>query len=264
MKIAVTGKGGVGKTTISSLLCRLFIKEGFKVIAVDADPDANLALALGFTLEQADQITPIAELTELIQERTGTSGDTSGLIFKINPQVDDMVDKYGAAGENLRLLTLGKIKPGKSGCFCPEGVFLKRLLHHVITKREELVIIDMEAGIEHLTRGTTSYVDALIIVIEPGQKSFQTARTIKKLAHQLGLNKIFLVLNKVQRGHQIELSHENFPEDSFLGEISFDQRMITADLTGKTIDLTDSLAAEMEIIKNNLRAVIQAESEEKA
>jgi CO dehydrogenase maturation factor len=154
MKIAVTGKGGVGKTTVSAMLCHIFASEGKKVIAVDADPDANLATAIGISSNEINALRPIAELTELIEERTGAKPGSSGGIFKINPRVDDIPEDFGYKKDNITLLIMGKSKFAASGCYCPEHALLRRLLKHIIVDRDEVVIVDMEAGIEHLTRGT--------------------------------------------------------------------------------------------------------------
>src|SRR3990172_2593128 len=217
MKLAITGKGGVGKTTLSSVLSRLYAAEGRRVIAVDADPDANLAAALGITKEETAKIRPIAEITELIEERTGAKPGTSGGIFKLNPKVDDIPEEFGYRFNNIVLLITGKSKEAASGCYCPENVFLIRLLRHLVVNRDEIVIVDMEAGIEHLTRGTTEAVDAFIVVVEPGQRSIQTANTVKELAKGLGVRKVFVVANKVRGEEDINFIRKLLPDAHLLG-----------------------------------------------
>lgn len=179
MKIAITGKGGVGKTTFSSMLSRTFADEGYRVVAVDADPDANLGLALGFPTEISESITPISEMKKLVSERTGAEAQSFGKMFKMNPKVDDIPDLYCKEYNNVRLLTLGTVDSGGSGCVCPEHVLLKRLCSHLILQNKDVVIMDMEAGIEHLGRGTAQGVDAFIVVVEPGERSLQTYRKVK-------------------------------------------------------------------------------------
>jgi len=182
MKLAITGKGGVGKTTTASLLARIYAAEGKQVIAIDANPDANLATALGISAEEAQRITPIVEMKDLIEERTGANKGSMGGFFKVNPKVDDIPEKFSIRKDGICLLIMGTVKKGGSGCLCPEGALLKSLLSHLVLGRSEVVIIDMDAGVENLGRGTAKGVDAFIIVAEPGQRSFQTARAIRKLA----------------------------------------------------------------------------------
>lgn len=232
MKIAVTGKGGVGKTTLSAVLSHIFASEGKKVIAVDADPDANLASAFGISRGDAAKIKPIAEMTWLIEERTGALPGSSGGIFKLNPRVDDIPAEYGYRFNNIVLLVTGKSKEAASGCYCPENVFLRRLLKHLIAERDEVVIVDMEAGIEHLTRGTAEAVDAFIVVIEPGQRSIQTAATVRAMAKGLGVKKVFVVANKVRGKEDMDFIKNGIGDMQLLGCISFNNAVMEADIKG--------------------------------
>jgi CO dehydrogenase maturation factor len=184
MKLAVSGKGGVGKTTFSALLARTLSDQGMKVLAIDADPDANLAAALG--IADADKVTPIAEMKELIFERTGAQPGTIGGFFKLNPKVDDIPDTLSVRLDNIKLMRLGSVKKGGAGCLCPESTLLKALVTHVVLGRDEVVIMDMEAGIEHLGRATAQAVDKLIVVVEPGRRSIDTAEHIRRLAPKSG------------------------------------------------------------------------------
>ncbi len=234
MKIAVTGKGGVGKTTLASLLAHLYAQEGKKVIAVDADPDANLASALGLPPDEAEKIRPIADMSDLIEERTGAKRGSMGSVFKLNPKVDDLPEGIGYRLNSIILLTMGKMKEAASGCYCPENVLLRSLLKHLVVRRSEVVIVDMEAGIEHLTRGTAESVDAFIVVVEPGQRSMQTARTVKDLAKNLGVKKVFVVANKVRGEADLRFIRDHIKEMEVIGSIAFSHDVMEADMKGSS------------------------------
>ena len=253
MKIAITGKGGVGKTTLASLLSHLFAAEGRKVIAVDADPDANLASALGIPKDEAERIRPIADMAELIEERTGAKVGTMGGMFKLNPKVDDLPEGIGYHLDNIILLTMGKSKAAASGCYCPENVLLRRLLGHLIIERSEVVIVDMEAGIEHLTRGTAESVDAFIVVVEPGQRSMQTAKTVKEMAEGLGVKRVFVVANKVRNPDDLKFIHDGIGGMEFLGLIHFNEAIMSADMKGASPYLySPESVDEVREIKNRM------------
>ncbi len=258
MKIAITGKGGVGKTTVSALLSHLYASEGKKVIAVDADPDANLATALGIDKSVLANLRPIAELSDLVEERTGAKPGASGGIFKINPKVDDIPEGFGYQFDNITLLIMGKSKFASSGCYCPEHALLRRLLKHLIVDRNEVVIVDMEAGIEHLTRGTAEGVDAFIVVVEPGQRSLQTAEAVKKLAGELGIQRVFLVANKVRKEKDVDFIRSSISDIEYIGKISFNDNIMEADIQGvpshKSSQQTLDEAGE---IKKNLEQLIE-------
>jgi CO dehydrogenase maturation factor len=195
MKIAVTGKGGVGKTTIAALLIQELADRGLLVYAIDADPDANLASMLGFP--DADRIKPIIELKSLIKERVGATSEEIGAYFTMNPRVDDIPEEYGVRMGNIRLLVMGHLPKARGGCACPENILVRELVSHALTQDDEVVILDMEAGIEHLGRGTAQGVDLMLIVVEPSRQSVETAQRIRKLASDLGVPRIAAVLNKV-------------------------------------------------------------------
>ncbi|MBD3344769.1 MAG: AAA family ATPase [Chitinivibrionales bacterium] len=195
MKIAVSGKGGVGKTTLSALLAKSFADDNLKVIAIDADPDANLAEALGFPPEL--EITPLVEMRDLIKERVGAEPDQATVYFTMNPRVDDIPDKFSISIDNIKLLVMGTVRRGGSGCACPQNVMVKQLLGHVLFQRDEIVIMDMEAGIEHLGRGTSQFVDLLCAVVEPTSASLKTWIRIRKLAEDLNIKKTAIIANKV-------------------------------------------------------------------
>ncbi len=253
-KIAVTGKGGVGKTTLAGLLAYVFAARGERVIAIDADPDANLASALGFPPEIVEQITPIAAMEDLIYERTGAQRGTTGGFFQINPRVDDIPDRFSAMHRGIRLLVLGTVKKGGAGCICPESALLRSLMVNLILHRDEVVIADMEAGIEHLGRATAQAVDAMIVVVEPGRRSIQTAETIRRLAGDLGLTRIFAVGNKVRGEEDRQFIAENLPDFKVLGFMPFSPDAIRSDLEGRAVyDIAPDLVAEAEKIAAALR-----------
>jgi CO dehydrogenase maturation factor len=232
MKIAITGKGGVGKTTLAAMLSRLYASEGRKVLAVDVDPDANLGLALGFTAEEVNAITPVSKMDELIKERTGSEGDGMGKFFKINPKVDDIPDRFALEKNGVRFLIMGTVETGGGGCVCPEHVVIKRLISHLVVQRDEVVVMDMEAGIEHLGRGTASMVDRFIVVIEPGARSVQTYHLVKKLAGDLGVKKVSVVANKVRLADDEEFIRKQIPEGDLLGFLHYNDEVLTADRDG--------------------------------
>ncbi len=197
MKLAVTGKGGVGKTTIAGTIARILADRGRHVYAVDADPDANLAAAVGLDASAAAAITPIAEMGELIQERTGAAPGSQAPVFKMNPRVDDIPARLSVESHGVHLLRLGTVKQGGGGCICPESALLRTLLTHLMLTDKDVVIVDMEAGIEHLGRATARGVDAMLVVVEPGRRSVHTAESITRLATDIGIDDIILVVNKV-------------------------------------------------------------------
>jgi len=229
MKIAVSGKGGVGKTTICAFLAKTLADRGQRVLAIDADPQGHLAAALG--IPNPEKITPISEMKGLIEERTGAQPDSMGTFFKLNPTVDDIPDRLSIFKDNIRFLLMGGIKKGGGGCACPESALLRALVQHLILFRDEVVVMDMEAGTEHIGRATAKGVDGLITVVEPGRRSVDTAKDIKRLAQEIGLN-VWAVGNKIRSKRDESLLRENMPEFEFLGFIPLDEEVIEADLKG--------------------------------
>ncbi|MDR1797437.1 MAG: AAA family ATPase [Clostridiales Family XIII bacterium] len=253
MKIAVTGKGGVGKTTLVAILAGLYAREGKTVLAVDVDPDSNLGLALGFTEKELLEITPISEMTDLIAERTGSTKDSFGKFFKINPEVKDIPDRYAREKNGVRLLVMGTVETGGGGCVCPEHVMLKRIISHLVVGDDSLVIMDMEAGLEHLGRGTAGMVDVFIVVTEPGARSLQTYHKIKKLAADLGVRKVYVVGNKVRSQEDRQFIQERVEGDDFLGFISYSDEVIDADKReGSPFETGESVTKEIEAIKEKI------------
>ncbi len=232
MKLAISGKGGVGKTTFAAMLARALSDQGKRVLAIDADPDANLAAALG--IADADKITPIAEMKEMIFERTGAQPGSIGGFFKLNPKVDDLPDSLSVRKDNIKLMRLGSVKKGGGGCLCPESTLLKALVMHIVLARDEVVIMDMEAGIEHLGRATATAVDKLIVVVEPGRRSIDTARHIRRLAAEIRLKNLAVVGNKIRSDTDEKFLRRHLSDFEFLGFLPYDNALIEADLEGRS------------------------------
>ncbi len=232
MKLAVSGKGGVGKTTFAALLIRNLSDSGKKVLAIDADPDANLAAALG--IDHADRITPIAEMKEMIFERTGAKPGSIGGFFKLNPKVDDLPDTLSVRKDNIKLMRLGSVKKGGGGCLCPESTLLKALVMHIVLGRDEVVVMDMEAGIEHLGRATAKAVDRLIVVVEPGRRSIDTAEHIRRLASEIKLTRISVVGNKIRSPQDEAFLRKHLADFDILGFLPYSDALIEADLAGQS------------------------------
>lgn len=251
MKIAVTGKGGVGKTTLSSTLARLYAAEGRKVLAADVDPDANLGLALGFSEEKLESITPISKMRKLVEERTGASEENFGKFFKLNPKVDDLPEMLAKEENGVKLLVLGTVETAGSGCVCPEHVMLKCVISSLILGIDDVVIMDMEAGLEHLGRGTAGCMDHFIVVIEPGARSIQTYKNVKKLAGELGVKDVRVVANKVRDEEDERFIKEHIPAEDLLGFIHYNKQVIDADRKGiSPYDVSPAAVDEIRKIKN--------------
>ena len=246
MKIAVSGKGGTGKTMLVSFLSTIFAKAGYSVIAIDADPNVNLADTFGFP--NSEKIIPISKMDDLIEERTGARPGQMAPYFKLNPKVDDLPDKCSLKYGGIRIMVMGPIKAAGSGCYCPEGALLEALVAHLLLKVDEMVILDMEAGIEHLTRGTAKGVDKLIIVVEPTRKSVLTGYRVRDLALEIGLQSIGVVGNKIRNGKEKDFLISNMAGFEFLGFIPYDEGIAEAEITG--LPLIDSSEKVMSEVKN--------------
>lgn len=249
MKIAISGKGGVGKTTLAGVMARVLAERGHKILAIDADPDSNLASAIGIDEEKLHSAKPLAQMTEFIEERTSAKKGTYGSFFKLNPRVDDIPERFPVEKDGIKLVVLGNIQQGGGGCFCPENVLLKSLLSYILIERDESVIVDMEAGLEHLGRGTAEYVDGLIVVVEPGKRSFQTAYQVRKLSQDLGIKKLYIVGNKVVDVLDDELIRNNMAGFTVLGSMSYNEKIIEADKRGVSpFDIDEKIKTEVKHI----------------
>lgn len=233
MKIAVSGKGGVGKTLVSGTLASFFAQKGFKVMAIDADPSPNLALTLGISVEEANMIVPISENAELLESKTKT--DFPG-VFKLHFTVDDIIEDNGMKSPyGVNLLVMGTVKSAGSGCACGANAVVRELLRYLIVDRDEIVVVDMEAGVEHMGRGTASQVDIMIIVADSSRKSLEIAKKLSGFAHQAGINNVFVVGNRVRDPEEKELITD-FTEKNglpLLALIPYDDIIVKADRVGE-------------------------------
>ena len=254
MKVAISGKGGAGKTTIAACLAKVLTREGKEVLAIDADPATNLAATLGY--DAASDITPIAEMRDLIRERTEAGPEGYGQLFKLNPRISDLPEKFVREANGVKFLVLGTIKQGGGGCYCPENHFLKLLLSDIMLSGEQVIIVDLEAGLEHLGRATVEATDALLVVVEPASRSLTVGRRIAELAPEIGLKKVLFIGNKIAREE-----HKRFLEEAagerLLGSISYDERIAEADFSGRPpfIDNPEFLA-EMKKISQGLKKAL--------
>ena len=234
MKLAITGKGGVGKTTITTLLARALSKN-YSVTVVDADPIMNLALALGAPKEKLEAITPLSEQNNLIRERVGEG------VIRLNPQVDDLADAISLVHDGIRLLVMGSIVKAGSGCACPANVLLGAFLSHLMLQEKDVVVLDMEAGIEHLGRGTIMGVDAALIVVEPGMRSLEVGKRIRMMAHDLKIKNTFFIANKFPRNSTEDILKGQFDAEDLLGIIPRDEAIEASDIQGKAVRISPAL-----------------------
>ena len=255
MKIAISGKGGVGKSTLAAALSLLLAEKGEKVLAVDADPDANLAAALGISSKKQADIIPIAEQAALIEERTGAKVSQYGQIFKLNPEVADIADNYATTHKGVALLVLGAVEKGGGGCACPENVLLKALVSDLVLYKNESLVMDMEAGVEHLGRATTRSVDTMLIVVEPGQRSVDCARKVIRLGEEIGLKCFKLVANKICAKSDENFVREAFPNLEIAGVIPFSNEFRELDRSGNSVldGISPDLKVRFEKILENIQ-----------
>jgi len=255
VKIAIGGKGGVGKTTVCAIWAQIFAESGFDVLAIDADPNANLALAFGIASEKNPE--PLIRMKQLIAERTGTDKNAIGAYFRLNPKVSDLPEKYWLETNGLKLLVLGAITQAGAGCACPEGAFLKALLTHTILQRQEVVLVDLAAGVEFMGRASVQGINALILVIEPGSRSIETARNVARMAKELGIEFVGAIANKITENAQIEMIRSQLDDVILLGSLKYSRLLQQADLRRASVFTADAeVTEELKRAKNQLAKLL--------
>ncbi len=247
MKIAISGKGGVGKSTIAAALALTLAKNGKRVLALDADPDANFAQALGIPHNIQNTIVPISKQIALIEERTGAKVDTYGKVFKLNPEVSDVADKYAFNHKGVSLLVLGAVKRGGGGCACPESTFIRTLVNDLVLFKDDALVMDMEAGIEHLGRATAKSVDLMIIVVEPGQRAIDCADTVIRMSKEIGIEKVAIIGNKVNDENDEKFIMEALKGQEVLGFVPYSEDIRKADRDGVSV---------LDIANDNLKDIL--------
>lgn len=235
MKLAVAGKGGVGKSTLAAALALLLARGGRRVLALDADPDANLAAALGIDDELQQRIVPISEQRALIEERTGAKVKQYGQMFKINPEVSDIAETYAIVHDGVALLVLGAIEAGGSGCACPESVLMRALVQDLVLRKDEALVMDFEAGVEHLGRATARGVDMMLVVVDPSRRSIDCADRVFRMAHDIGVDDVRVVANKIASSEDARFIRESLTGHEILGEIPYSEAIRAADRDGRSV-----------------------------
>lgn len=234
MKAAVSGKGGVGKTFVAGSLAYALAKRGFRAIAIDADPSPNLALTLGLSPDEAGRILPISENKQLIEAKTGTG--YAG-VFRLTFTVDDIVRDYAIVTPlGVHLIVMGTVRSVGAGCTCPANAVVRSLLRHLVVERGEAVVLDMEAGVEHMGRGTARHVDVMLVVVNANVKALETAKRIYELGTKAGMKRILLVGNKIENQAQREVV-EAFAKANgleVLDFLPFDPKVMEAEMRGET------------------------------
>ena len=273
VKIAVSGKGGVGKTTFCAVLANLFAADGFDVLAVDADPNTTLAAAFG--VEPAQEPEPLINMKELVGQRTGTGKEAVGAYFRLNPKVSDLPEKYwikldqpalspekGQSPGQLKLLVLGDVVRAGAGCACPEGAFLKAMLNHTILQRQELVLVDLAAGVEFMGRACVQGIDVLITIVEPGSTSIDTSVRIAKMAGEIGVNCVVAFVNKVLQPDQLDAITKQLGDTPLIGSFKFDSAIQQANLSRTpVIDADPDFVEALRQTKKRLLEIISQDSE---
>ncbi|OHB63588.1 MAG: hypothetical protein A2Y77_05180 [Planctomycetes bacterium RBG_13_62_9] len=242
MKIAIGGKGGVGKTTVCAVWAQLFAEEGHDVLAIDADPSLSLGAAFGLPAERTPK--PLIEMKDLIAERTGTRKDALGAYFRLNPAVSDLPEEHWLKVGNVKLLVLGAVTRAGGGCACPAGAFLKALLTHTILQRDELVLVDLAAGVEFMGRASVQGIDAFVVVVEPGGRSIETAGNLAAMAGDLGIGFVGAVANKVTESAQLDVIRSQLDGIPLLGSVAYRKSIQEADLQRTPVIQADAAAVQ--------------------
>jgi len=253
LKIAISGKGGVGKSTVAAAIALSLARRGERVLALDADPDANLASALGISGEEQEKIVPIAQQLALIEERTGAKVNEYGKVFRLNPEVSDVAEKFAYAHNGIELLVLGGVKGGGTGCACPENTFIRALVTDLILYKNQSLVMDMEAGIEHLGRGTAQGVDVMLVVLEPGKRSVDCAKTVMRMCAEIGIQRLLFVANKISYDADIDYLKTALPDVEFTAFLPYSEALRAADRDG--LSVLDSMTPE---VQKGIEAILAA------
>jgi CO dehydrogenase maturation factor len=252
MKLAVSGKGGAGKTTVAALMSAELVRRGYRVTAIDADPNPTLAAGLGFA---AAPITPLLEMADEIEDRVGSAG-----VIRLNPRVDDLVGRLAVEQDGLQLIVAGGVTRGGAGCACPQGILLRRLLEHVVMSLEDVVVIDLEAGLEHLGRRTAEAADALLVVVDPTSSSTETTRRIARLAGEIGLRRVALVANRITAPTDLAFITERLPDLELAGSIPYSPAVLAAERDGRSlVDIGEPVAPAIALLVDHLTAGVREE-----
>ena len=261
MKIAIAGKGGVGKTFVSATLSRLLARNGYEVLAIDADPNLNLGYSLGIDYERTEEMIPISDNEELVKEKTGVSPEEAlGNMFNMNPKVNDIVDRFAIkAPDDVKLLVMGTVKGGGTGCMCGANALLRVLMQHMLIQRGEVLVMDMVAGLEHLGRGTARRMDAMLVVIEPRMKSVDTVKRILKMADEIEVDTVLAVGNKVLRSKDEEFIRLKMSELGVpvLSIIPYDQAVADADMEGVPVIDYDEKAPAVQAVNGLMKYLLE-------
>ena len=210
IRIVITGKGGVGKTTITALLAHLFAGSGYTTLAIDEDPQMNLPYAIGIPRDEGDRIVPLSKNFDYVEEKTGARpGAGWGMMLKLNPDVEDVVERFGVKGPGgVNVLVMGTIEQAAGGCLCPENTLLEAVIHYVSLRKNEVILMDTPAGVEHFGRTIARGFDQALLVTDPTFNAVKVVRHATQLARGLGIRTIWLVINRVRSENDVQKVRE--------------------------------------------------------
>jgi len=219
----MAGKGGVGKTTVTALLAHILSRKGLQVLAVDGDPQQNLAATLGVPLEKAGKIIPVSKSAEYLREKTGAGPDISpGGLLTLNPDVSDVIDRFSVpVANNLHLLLMGGVRMAGAGCLCPEYTLLAAILRHMPLLPAQVVLLDTPAGMEHFGRAVADGFDTALVVSDPSYNALSVARESALLAQQIGIKNRILIMNRSGAPDEFRKVHEICGEEGLFLKVVY-------------------------------------------